>query len=123
MSQLNEEDRYSLLNEFSYDQLKKYSNLEMVRTMNHIATPTRKLHYPEPYVASPSFTHTDIGFMHILHYQYWLWFFFIFLIVFFFLTFLCTVRWCNMRVKPRRETRGVSRSKCGDLITACVPVS
>lgn len=28
-----------------------------------------------------------------------------------------------MRVRPRRETRGVSRSKCGDLITACVPVS
>lgn len=28
-----------------------------------------------------------------------------------------------MRVRPRRETRGVSRSKCGDLITATVPVS
>ena len=28
-----------------------------------------------------------------------------------------------MRIKPRRETRGVSRSKCGDLITATVPVS
>jgi hypothetical protein len=28
-----------------------------------------------------------------------------------------------MRVKPRRETRGVSRSKCGDLITAVVPVT
>lgn len=28
-----------------------------------------------------------------------------------------------MRVRPRRETRGVSRSKCGDLITAIVPVS
>ena len=28
-----------------------------------------------------------------------------------------------MRTRPRRETRGVSRSKCGDLITACVPVS
>jgi hypothetical protein len=28
-----------------------------------------------------------------------------------------------MRVKPRRETRGVSRSKCGDLITATVPVT
>lgn len=28
-----------------------------------------------------------------------------------------------MRVRPRRETRGVSRSKCGDLITACVPVT
>lgn len=28
-----------------------------------------------------------------------------------------------MRTKPRRETRGVSRSKCGDLITACVPIT
>jgi len=28
-----------------------------------------------------------------------------------------------MRVRPRRETRGVSRSKCGDLVTAIVPVS
>jgi len=28
-----------------------------------------------------------------------------------------------MRNQPRRETRGVSRSKCGDLITACVPVT
>lgn len=67
--------------------------------------------------------HSDIWFVHILLYQYWLWFVFIFIIVFFFLTFLCTIRWCNMRVKPRRETRGVSRSKCGDLITATVPVS
>jgi heme/copper-type cytochrome/quinol oxidase subunit 2 len=48
---------------------------------------------------------------------------FIWMIIFFFITFLCTVRWCNMRVKPRRETRGVSRSKCGDLITACVPIT
>ena len=48
---------------------------------------------------------------------------FIFLICFFFISFVCTVRWCNNRVRPRRETRGVSRSKCGDLITACVPVS
>ena len=28
-----------------------------------------------------------------------------------------------MRVRPRRETRGVSRSKCGDLITATVPIT
>jgi heme/copper-type cytochrome/quinol oxidase subunit 2 len=28
-----------------------------------------------------------------------------------------------MRSKPKRETRGVSRSKCADLITALVPVS
>ncbi len=28
-----------------------------------------------------------------------------------------------MRIRPRRETRGVSRSKCGDLITATVPIT
>lgn len=28
-----------------------------------------------------------------------------------------------MRTKPKRETRGVSRSKCADLITATVPVT
>lgn len=48
---------------------------------------------------------------------------FISLIMFYFITFINVVRWCNPRVKPRRETRGVSRSKCADLITACVPVS
>jgi heme/copper-type cytochrome/quinol oxidase subunit 2 len=26
-------------------------------------------------------------------------------------------------MRPRRETRGVSRSKCGDLITATIPVT
>lgn len=36
---------------------------------------------------------------------------------------MSTLRWCNIRTRPRRETRGVSRSKCGDLITACVPVT
>lgn len=85
--------------------------------------PNVKLSYPEPFLASPSYMHTDLFFLHILQYWYWLWFLFIFLICFFFLTFLSTVRWCNMRTRPRRETRGVSRSKCGDLITACVPVT
>jgi heme/copper-type cytochrome/quinol oxidase subunit 2 len=43
--------------------------------------------------------------------------------MFYFITFINVVRWCNLRSKPKRETRGVSRSKCADLITACVPVS
>lgn len=89
----------------------------------HYSVPTVKLAYPEPFVASASLMHGDLWFIHILVYQYWLWFAFVFLIVFFFITFIWTVRWCNMRIRPRRETRGVSRSKCGDLITACVPVS
>jgi len=89
----------------------------------HYTTPNVKLYYPEPFIASPTFSHDDIWFLHIVIYQYWLWFFFIFLIIFFFITFLVTVRWCNIRFRPARETRGVSRSKCGDLITATVPVS
>lgn len=105
------------------DETKELMNLEHVRTMFHVSTPNEMLHYPEPFTASPSFIHEDLHFLHILHYQFWLWFFFIFLIVFFFISFLCTVRWCQIRNKPRRETRGVSRSKCGDLITAIVPVT
>ena len=90
---------------------------------HNLGTPDFKLYYPEPFIASPSFVHEDVWFIHILHYQHWLWFFFISLIMLYFITFISVVRWCNPRTKPRRETRGVSRSKCADLITACVPVS
>ena len=81
---LSFEERLTLLNKLTYDQLSKYNSLECIRAEHHISTPSRKLQYPEPYIASASFVHTDIGFIHILHYQYWLWFFFIFLIIFFF---------------------------------------
>lgn len=87
------------------------------------STPEIKLYYPEPFIASPSFVHEEVWFIHILHYQHWLWFMFISLVMFYFITFINVVRWCNLRTKPKRETRGVSRSKCADLITACVPVS
>lgn len=98
-------------------------NLENIASIYHYSVPNTKLAYPEPFIASASFMHSDLWFVHILVYQYWLWFVFVFLIIFFFLTFVCTLRWCNMRIRPRRETRGVSRSKCGDLITATVPVT
>ena len=105
------------------DEMAIFQNLENITSTYHYSVPNVKLSYPEPFIASPSFIHSDLWFTHIAVFQYWLWFVFIFIIVFFFLTFLCTVRWCNMRVRPRRETRGVSRSKCGDLITATVPVA
>ena len=88
-----------------------------------LSIPDVKFYYPEPFIASPSFVHDDIWFMHILHFQYWLWFMFISLIILYFIVFINVVRWCNIRNKPKRETRGASRSKCADLITACVPVS
>lgn len=96
---------------------------EHVQSLFSISTPKVKLYYPEPYIAAPSRIHNDLWIVHILHYQFWLWFFFIFIVVFFFLTFITVVRWNQLPNKPRRETRGVSRSKCGDLITACVPVA
>jgi hypothetical protein len=90
---------------------------------HNLGAPDFKLYYPEPFIASPSFVHEEVWFIHILHYQHWLWFMFISLIMLYFITFISVVRWCNPRTRPRRETRGVSRSKCADLITACVPVS
>lgn len=41
----------------------------------HLNLPEVKLYYPEPYIASPSFAHEELWFIHILHYQHWLWFF------------------------------------------------
>lgn len=54
--------------------------------------PDGKLFYPEPFIASPTYHHTDLSFLHIFQYWYWLWFAFIFLICFFFLTFITVVR-------------------------------
>jgi hypothetical protein len=34
------------------------------------STPDVKLYYPEPFIASPSFVHEDLWFIHILHYQH-----------------------------------------------------
>ena len=46
--------------------------------------PEGKLFYPEPFIASPSYLHSDLPYLHIFQYWYWLWFMFIFLICFFF---------------------------------------
>lgn len=36
----------------------------------HLSLPPVKLYYPEPFVASPSFVHEDVWFIHILHFQH-----------------------------------------------------
>ena len=94
----------------------------VISTLN-FTIPEGKLFYPEPFIASPSYLHTDLTYIHLFQYWYWVWFVFVFLICFFLISFISVVRWNSNRSRPRRETRGVSRSKCGDLITACVPVS
>jgi hypothetical protein len=35
-----------------------------------IHLPEFKLYYPEPFIASPSFVHEELWFIHILHYQH-----------------------------------------------------
>ena len=41
-------------------------------TYEALSTPETKIFYPEPFIASPSFVHEDLWFMHILHFQHWL---------------------------------------------------
>jgi hypothetical protein len=49
------------------------SNLESDEgVFEALSTPDLKLFYPEPFIASPSFAHEDIWFLHILHFQHWL---------------------------------------------------
>ncbi len=65
-----------------------------------LSVPDVKLFYPEPFIASPSLVHSEIWFIHILHYQYWLWCMFISLIMFYLITFINIVRWCTLRTFP-----------------------
>merc|ERR1712084_148438 len=68
------------------------TTMSYVRSMLQHTIPDTRLFYPEPFLASPSYMHSDISFLHILQYWYWLWFLFIFLIIYFFLAFLSTLR-------------------------------
>jgi len=96
--------------------------VDQIKATFEAAIAKLELHYPEPYIAAASHMNSELHFLHILHYQFWLWYFFVFLVTFFFLSFLTSAKLSQPSVRPRRETRGVSRSKCGDLITAGVPL-
>lgn len=92
-------------------------------TLYWSSEPTFKYYIPYPFVASGNFQYHDYWWLHISVYYYWLWFFFIFLIIFFLISVMWEINYNIIKNNPQRETRGVSRSKCGDLITAIVPIS
>jgi len=47
------------------------SNLELDEGIFEVlSTPDLKIFYPEPFVASPSFVHEDLWFLHIMHFQH-----------------------------------------------------
>jgi hypothetical protein len=52
------------------DDIDKFESLEHIRSTYISTTPNVKLYYAEPFIASPSFMHNDIGFLHILQYQF-----------------------------------------------------
>ena len=42
------------------DDLNLYNNLENITSIYHYSTPNVKICYPEPFIASPSFMHSDL---------------------------------------------------------------
>jgi len=52
------------------EDIAQFEALEHIRSTYICSAPNVKLYYPEPFIASPSFTHNDIGFIHILQYQF-----------------------------------------------------
>jgi hypothetical protein len=71
ISKLNNRELVTLV--WETDDMTKVEKIEPmahVRSMYHYSIPQTKLYYPEPYIASPSFIHNDIGFIHILQYQF-----------------------------------------------------
>jgi hypothetical protein len=52
------------------DDIDKFESLEHIRSTYISTTPNVKLYYAEPIIASPSFMQNDIGFLHILQYQF-----------------------------------------------------
>lgn len=79
------EEFHQFLNFNLENKYNDFFNLENLTSIYHYSIPTVKLYYPEPFIASASFMHFDLWFVHILVYQYWLWFVFIFIIIFFLL--------------------------------------
>jgi hypothetical protein len=52
------------------DDISKFESLEHIKSLYMSTSPNVKLYYPEPFIASPSFVHNDIGYIHILQYQF-----------------------------------------------------
>jgi hypothetical protein len=66
----------SMLTEFFPEKVMHFENFELSTlepdegVFEALSTPTLKIFYPEPFIASPSFVHEDLWFLHILHFQH-----------------------------------------------------
>merc|ERR1712100_495110 len=59
---IESEKKFNLFNTMSDDELANYSSIDVALASYNHTVPLKKLQYPEPFIASPSFIHTDIGF-------------------------------------------------------------
>jgi len=50
-----------------------YNNIESITIIYYSSVPNTKLFYPEPFIVSLPFVHSDLWFAHILFYQPHLW--------------------------------------------------
>jgi len=69
-SRADSELEFNLIHSMTEDQLANYSNIDSILAGYTNTVPLKKLQYPEPFIASASFIHTDIGFIHVLQYNY-----------------------------------------------------
>jgi hypothetical protein len=66
----------STLTEFFPEKVMHFENFELSSlepdegVFEALSTPDLKIFYPEPFIASPSFVHEDLWFLHILHFQH-----------------------------------------------------
>jgi hypothetical protein len=64
------------LTEFFPERVLHFENFEISNlepdegVFEALSTPDLKIFYPEPFIASPSFVHEDLWFLHILHFQH-----------------------------------------------------
>ena len=64
------------LTEFFPEKVMHFENFELSSlqpdegVFEALSTPDLKIFYPEPFIASPSFVHEDLWFLHILHFQH-----------------------------------------------------
>jgi hypothetical protein len=73
-----EYNNITTLTEFFPEKVMHFENFELSNlepdegVFEALSTPDLKIFYPEPFIASPSFVHEDLWFLHILHFQHWL---------------------------------------------------
>jgi hypothetical protein len=69
ISNISKHDLIDLVNQTTTkEELDALNASSRVRSLMQFSIPEGKLFYPEPFIASPSYLHSDLAFLHILHY-------------------------------------------------------